>query len=313
MTATLEVVQPGLLTTIQDLGRPSVIASGVPPGGAADRFAHSAANLLAGNAVSEATLECTLSGPALLAVTPCVIAITGADLGPAINDVDAPMWTRLVMAAGDRLAFGRRRSGARTYIAVAGGVDGERWFGSRATYTLAGLGGMHGRPLAAGDVLHGASDAATQAGAVRTLDPALRPDYADHLLAVMPGPHFRRFDAGARRSLFETVFRVTPDTDRMGCRLDGPPLIASGEEVLSFGLVAGALQVTNSGQAILLLADHQTAGGYPVVATVVSASLPVAAQLAPGDEVSFRQVNATQAGARRKALNQTLASLLSVL
>ena len=311
MTAVLSVVEPGLLTTVQDLGRPGAVASGVPPAGAMDRFAHSAANLLAGNDRNQATLECTLSGPQLVALRSCLVSIAGADLGAQVNGRAAPMWTGIFLAAGDRLSFAGRRSGMRAYVAVSGGFDGERWLGSRSTYLLVNRGGIQGRGLKAGDELHLAADRSAPMVAGRQLAAAMVPDYSDHTLAVMAGPHLKRLDATSRRALFGEAFTVSGQADRMGYRLDGPPLVLAGEELLSFGLAAGALQVTNSGQPIMLMADHQTAGGYAVVATVVSASLPLAAQLGPGDELRFRQVTETQARSMRLELTAALASLAS--
>jgi len=311
VTAVFSVVEPGLLTTVQDLGRPGAIASGVPQAGAMDRFAHAAANLLVGNDRNQATLECTLSGPGLLALRPCLVAITGADLGAEVNGRAAPMWTGIFMAAGGRLSFAGRRSAARAYVAVSGGFDGERWLGSRSTYLLVSRGGMHGRGLKAGDELHLAADHSAPAVAGRQLARAMVPDYADHTLAVIAGPHLRRLDVTSRKALFGETFKVSAQADRMGYRLEGPPLVLSGDELLSFGLAAGSIQVVNSGQTILLMADHQTAGGYAVVATVVSASLPVAAQLGPGDEFRFRSVTEVQARSMRLELSAALASLAS--
>jgi antagonist of KipI len=168
---------------------------------------------------------------------------------------------------------------------------------------------MHGRSLARGDELSIAAERSTPVTAGRHLPPSLRPAYSEHTLHAMPGPHFRRLDAEARRLLFSAPFTVTRDADRMGYRLEGPRLSISGEELLSFGLVAGALQVPRSGQPILLMADHQTAGGYPVVAVVISASMPIAAQLAPGDAARFVQATAAEAGRRRLALSAALATL----
>src|SRR2546429_4541574 len=153
MTAALRVRRPGLLTTIQDLGRPQAVGAGVTPGGAMDRFAHSAANLLVGNERGAATLECTLSGPRMVAEQDCLIAITGADFEPRVNGARVPMWTRVSLAAGAELTFGGRRSGARSYVAVAGGVAGDRWLGSMSTNLMCARGGMHGRALIAGDVI----------------------------------------------------------------------------------------------------------------------------------------------------------------
>jgi antagonist of KipI len=214
-----------------------------------------------------------------------------------------------LLARGDRLTFGGRRSGARAYVAVRGGFDGERWLGSRSTNTMAGRGGMGGRALVAGDVLAAASERANSVVAGRKLGAGVGPHYGDHKLAVLPGPHVKRLGADGRRALLSTAFVVSPASNRMGYRLEGPPLTTAGEELLSFGLVAGAVQVPHSGQPILLMADHQTAGGYPVVATVISASLPIAAQLAPGDEVRFVEVSATQARQRRAELSLALSSL----
>ena len=311
MNPLLRVAQPGLFTTIQDLGRLNAIAGGVPPGGAMDRFAHRAANALVGNDQHDATLECTITGPSLVVEQPCLIAITGADLDARINGEPAPAWTGMPLTRGDRLTFGGRRSGARAYIAVRGGFDGERWLGSRSTSIMAGRGGMGGRALLAGDVLGAAIEGAGPIVAGRRLHPDLRPDYGVHTLAVLPGPHVRRLGADGRKALVSTPFTVSQDSNRMGYRLDGAAFAMAGEELLSFGLVAGVVQVPHSGQPILLMADHQTAGGYPVVATVISASLPQAAQLAPGDEVRFIEVTPARARQRREELSAALSSLAS--
>jgi antagonist of KipI len=305
----LHVEGPGLFTTVQDLGRPNAISAGVPSGGAMDRFAHSAANLLVGNEPGHATLECTFSGPHLVAEHACFIAITGADFDPHINGAPGPTWTGVFLGAGDHLTFGARRSGARMYIAVAGGVEADRWLGSLSTNLMAARGGFHGRPLKSGDVLTTASEPRKPAVSGRRVAEGLRPEYDDHSLQAIAGPHFKRLSPESRGTVFGTPYRVSRDADRMGYRFEGPPLVTSGEELLSFGLVAGAVQVPRNGQPILLMADHQTAGGYPVVATVVSASLPVAAQLLPGDEVRFAEVTVERAQQRRKALESALNSL----
>jgi len=310
MTEVLRVHEPGLFTTIQDTGRLHAIASGVPPGGAMDRFAHSAANLIVGNDRSAATLECTLTGPRLLIEAPCLVAVTGADFDLRVNGAPAPAWIAISLRAGDELAFAGRRSGARAYLAVAGGVLGDRWLGSMSTNVMAARGGMHGRPLATGDVI-AAGQSAMAAVTGRGLARQLRPRYDEHTLHLVAGPHISRLGADARAALFSSAFVVSPDSNRMGYRLEGPGLETSGEELLSFGLVAGALQLPSSGQPILLMADHQTAGGYPVVATVVSASMAVAAQLAPGDEVRFAETSIETALQMRAVQREALESLTS--
>ena len=311
MSEVLRVEKPGLLTTIQDLGRPHAMSAGVPPGGAMDRFAHRAANLLTGNDEGAATLECTLSGPVLVALQPCLVAITGADFDPQVNGRSAQMWTGIVLSEGDELTFDGRRWGARAYVAVAGGIAGDRWLGSLSTSLLAARGGMHGRPLLAGDVVTITSAAAVPAIAGRHLGEHHRPDYAGHMLPAIAGPHLRRLGAESRKALFGSAFEVSRDADRMGYRLEGPLLEISGDELLSFGLVAGAFQVPRSGQPILLMADHQTAGGYPVAATVANAAMPVAAQLLPGDELTLAEVSIETALRMRAAQRAALDSLKS--
>ncbi len=311
MTPVLRVLEAGLLTTVQDLGRPNAIASGVPPGGAMDRFAHRAANLLVGNDETDATLECTLNGPRLVAEHSCLVAIAGADFEPRINGGSTPMWTSVFLGQGDQLSFGDRRMGARAYIGVAGGIQADRWLGSMSTNLMAARGGMRGRNLKAGDVIVIAHEPRKPAVSGHELPRRLLPDYQDRTLDAIAGPHLKRLAAPGRAQLFGAAFKVSREADRMGYRLDGPLLHTTGVELLSFGLAAGAVQVTGSGQLILLMADHQTAGGYPVVATVVSASLPVAAQLVPGDELRLAEVTPARAREMRKVLAGRLDTLRS--
>src|SRR5713101_6697213 len=256
MTVVLRVVEPGLFTTVQDLGRPNAISAGVPPGGAMDRFAHRAANLLVGNSEGDAGLECTLNGPTLIAVHSCLVAITGADFDPRVNGRPIPGWTGIFLGVGDRLTFGARRSGGRAYVAVAGGVAGDRWLGSLSTYMLAGRGGMHGRNLRAGDEISLAREFGGPVVSGRQLPERMHPRYADHTLFAVAGPHVKRLDSESRSLLFGGEFRVSREADRMGYRLDGHTLNTSGEELLSFGLAAGAVQVPRGGQPILLMGDH---------------------------------------------------------
>jgi antagonist of KipI len=276
-----------------------------------DRFAHRAANVLVGNDEAAATLECTINGPELIAMESCLVAITGADFDPRVNGHAVQMWEGMFLHEGDELSFAGRRSGARAYIAVAGGIAGDRWLGSLATYMLAARGGMHGRQLMAGDVIAIAATPRAPAISGRQLTRNLQPDYGDHSLKAIAGPHIRRLGAAGRRELFGAPFKVSKDADRMGYRLEGPGLDAAGDELLSFGLAAGAIQVPRSGQPILLMADHQTAGGYPVVATVAGAAMPVAAQLLPGDELTFAEVSIEAALRMRKAQRAALDSLTS--
>ena len=299
----LRVEEAGLFTTIQDLGRPGRRAAGVPPGGGLDRFALSAANLLVGSPEGAAVMECALSGPALVALRSCLVAVTGADFGASLNGRPMPCWTSVFLSEGDRLSFRGRRWGARMYVAVAGGLAADRWLGSASTYVLVGLGGVHGRSLKAGDRLTAAADASTRpAVAGRELPEPLRPMYsAEPELATIEGPHMLLLSPQSRRSLFAQRWKVSRDADRMGYRLQGSPLALQADELVSFGLAMGCVQVPPGGEPILLMADHQTAGGYPVVAGVARCDLPLAAQLLPGEFLHFRRetVEGAQAGWRR--------------
>jgi antagonist of KipI len=305
------VVEPGVFTTIQDLGRAGHRASGVPQSGAMDRFALVAANLLVGNPEGAAALECVVKGPTLVARRTCLLSIAGGDLQPRVNGSEVPTWTGIFLAEGDRLEFRGRRSGARCYVAVAGGFKAERWLGSASTYLLVGKGGFSGRTLKAHDVLELASEPPRPAVAERHLPPNLRPAYTDApVLAAIRGPHFTRLAPASRRALFREPFTISGDSDRMGYRLEGQQLEVKGEEILSFGVAFGSLQLPASGQPILLMADHQTAGGYPIVAAVPRAHLPVAAQLLPGQQVRFSETTVEAAQSEWRRLRGCLDALL---
>jgi antagonist of KipI len=298
----LRVEKPGLLTTVQDLGRPGHRKFGVPPSGAMDRYALAAANRLVGNPEGAAGLECALTGPTLLALQPCLVAVTGADFTPTVRGAEIPLWTGVYLPAGERLSFAGRRWGARCYIAVAGGIAGSRWLGSSSTYLLVEKGGFEGRTLEAKDTLRLAGPAPRPLIAGRHLARRLRPEYGrEPALDTIPGPHHSRLSRASRTAAWKSSFEVSRDADRMGFRLQGPQLDVSGKELLSIGLTAGAVQLPIGGQPILLMADHQTAGGYPVVLGVSRAALPLAAQLLPGDRLSFREVSVTDAQQRWRA------------
>ena len=309
--AVLRVEKPGLLTTIQDLGRPGHRKFGVPPSGAMDRFALAAANRLVGNPEGAAGLECALNGPVLLALQPCLVAVTGADFTPSVNGAEMPLWTGVYLAAGERLSFAGRKWGARCYVAIAGGLAGSRWLGSLATYLLVGKGGFDGRTLEAEDVLSLAAPAPRPLIAGRHLSRRLLPEYSrEPVLAAIPGPHHTRLNRASRTALLKSSFAVSRDADRMGFRLEGPQLELGGSELLSIGLAMGAVQLPIGGQPILLMADHQTAGGYPVILGVTRAALPLAAQLLPGDSLSFRDAGVAEAQEEWRRLRGALEQIV---
>lgn len=301
------VLQPGLWTTVQDLGRYGYQQFGVPGSGALDAFALEAANRLVGNEPDAAGLEVTLIGPRLRALSPCVVAVTGADLSLHVNGRSAPLWEVLRLQAGDELGFGAPRRGCRAYISVAGGIAVESVLGSRSTYVRGGIGGVDGRPLRAGDVLGMyslADDRRERLGMY--LPRELRRLGTPQPVRVILGPQDDAFSPLAVERLLGAAYYVTSRSDRMGYRLQGPRLPRRGQvEQVSDGIAPGSIQVPADGQPIVLLADRQTTGGYPKIATVISADLDFLAHAWAGDRVTFRQVRVEEAHSlrrRRRAL-----------
>jgi len=284
----ITVVAPGLWTTVQDLGRPGHRGAGVPLSGAVDPVSLRRANRLVGNADAAAGLEVTLVGPTLHFDRAADVALAGASFP------GAPTGCVIRMAAGDVLALGHALDGCRGYLAVAGGITVPPVLGSRSTLTVARLGGLQGRPLVAGDVLptgddHGRRGAIPQGSRERDAAKAAAPV----TLRVVPGEQFGL--VGDR--LWSSTHVATSRSDRMGVRLDGPVLTADrgGPDLPSVAVLPGTIQLPPDGQPIILLADAQTIGGYPVIGHVIAADLPLAAQLRPGAEVRWRQASITEA------------------
>lgn len=284
----LTVVRPGMLTTVQDLGRWGRQGGGVPVAGPMDAYSHRLANRLVGNRESAAALEVTLIGPELEAQGDVVCAVSGAEFTLRVDGDTVPMHQRFVMPSGSRLRFGPRAAGARAALAVRGGFGVEAVFGSRATSLISGIGPFGGRPLASGDVLPvDAGDARSNPESLPSAPPLDLPRGGARVRA-MRGPHELLFTHAAFDTLFSARFLVTPSSNRMGYRLEGPVLQHSGKaDILSDATPMGSLQVPASGQPIVLMADRQTTGGYPKIATVITADLPLAGQLAPGDWIEF--------------------------
>ncbi|GAA1700167.1 biotin-dependent carboxyltransferase family protein [Fodinicola feengrottensis] len=277
----IEVVRAGPLATVQDLGRPGYLALGVGPSGAADVRSLSLANRLVGNAESAAAVEATFGGLRLVFAAPATIALTGAAAPATVDGRQVSVNSPVSVPAGGLLELGSPATGMRTYVAVRGGIDVPPVLGSRSTDVLSGLGPA---PLAAGDRLPVGS-AITGPPHVDLAPVAAFP--AEPVLAVMPGPRDDWFSA--LKPLFSGAYEVTPDSNRVGIRLRGPKLDrARVGELPSEGMVTGSLQVPPAGQPVLFLADHPVTGGYPVVAVVVAADLPMAAQLRPGQLLRFR-------------------------
>lgn len=284
----LVVEEPGLLTTVQDTGRWGYQHYGVSVSGAMDPDAHRRANRLIGNPPEAATLEITLVGPVLRFEAAMRIGVAGAAFELRIDAREVSTETVLLAERGRRLAFGPRRSGARAYLAAAGGFAVPLVLGSRSTHLRSGMGGLEGRALRAGDRLTVGSGH----GAPQREPPAAkwgrRPLRGGARVRILPGPHAALFDPLALGRLEHGRYTIRPESDRMGYRLDGPPIAGpEGLSLLSQGFPIGAVQVLPSGGIIVAMADRQTAGGYPRVATVASADIPALGQLAPGDWIEF--------------------------
>src|SRR5438552_15926859 len=296
----IEVVDAGRWTTVQDRGRPGRERFGIPPGGAADWFAAAVANRLVRNHLDAAVLECTAAGPSLRFDSERVVAVTGA------HAADIETWVPHVMNRGSTLEVGAVGPGLRTYVAVRGGIEVPVVLGSRSFCQRGAFGGGFGRPLVQGDRL--------TVGALIDGEPASGAWPAGHRppmgspweVRVIGGPHTDAFDRSALQRLTAVACWVTPELDRMGMRVDTPRLRLRGDEITTVPMTAGAIQVTHAGDLIVSLADHPTTGGYPVIATVITADQPLLAQARPGDTVRFREVDLAEAERARRRLTDWL-------
>lgn len=325
----IRVLKPGPMSSLQDLGRHGHQRFGVIVGGAMDEWSHRVANALAGNDRDEATLEITLMGPSLAFERDALIAIAGADLSPRVGDAPLPMATPVLLRAGAQLDFGRRAWGCRAYLAVHGGFAVEPVMGSRSTYLRAGFGGFEGRALRKGDLLPvgaedpqaacpalarrlretGAAfaapgdaspappagsfspDEASLAPRAATFAPPAHPALGRERVRFVAGQQWDAFTREAQERLESEAFVVDANSDRMGYRLDGPGLaLVSPLEMISEGVAFGTVQVPPDGNPIVLMADRQTAGGYPKIAAIASVDLPMVAQAVPRQALRFERI-----------------------
>ncbi|MDP3967843.1 MAG: biotin-dependent carboxyltransferase family protein [Nocardioides sp.] len=309
----ITVEAPGLFSTVQDRGRPGYYAMGIPPSGALDLYAHDVANVLVGNRRDAATIECTFVGPTLTFDEFTVIAITGAAAEVYLEGMRVPMWMSQVVRANQTLEFRRLATGARSYIAVRGGIEVPSLMGSLSTYVASGLGGHHGRPLAAGDTLQvGAAVVpfSSPCGGVDVPDSDI-PSYPSELeIRVVPGLCDYRLTPSALEDLYSTPYTVTTEANRTGYRLAGKPLefkprpapFGAGDDpsnVVNLGYPVGSIQVPSGTELICLLRDAVTGGGYATVGTIISVDLDALAQAKSPDVVRFVPVSIDQAIAAR--------------
>ncbi|NMO96399.1 biotin-dependent carboxyltransferase family protein [Paenibacillus lemnae] len=308
------VHKPGLLSTVQDGGRTGYQQYGVIVSGAMDHFAHQAANLLVGNTGDEATLEMTVIGPVLEFERAAVIAVCGADLSPSIGGKAVPLWRPVYIPAGAVLRFGSSRQGCRGYLAAAGGLNVPHQMNSRSTYLRAGIGGYQGRSLQAedrlpvqqptelGELIAGGIQARMEEGEPFgtvgwSVSYEMLPDYGKHpVIRILPGAQQSWFEEESLKDLHSAEFIVQPQSDRMGYRLAGKPLHkVKQQELLSEPVTFGTVQVPPDGNPIVLMADRQTTGGYPKVAQVITADLPLLAQSQIGSSIRFQPVTLQEA------------------
>lgn len=316
----LRVARPGLMTTVQDLGRRGLQHLGIVPCGAMDPVSHRMANALVGNPPMAATLECTVLGPELVFLRDTLVALYGAAFQARVGREAFPLNRPVMVRSGAVLAVGNATRGARGYLAIAGGFRTPAILGSRSTYVPAAFGGLAGRALKGGDVLVGADDLTHLSGqrfssvarngavsktlfdSVRWSVPELTLPFGDAFaVRALEGRHWNQFDTGSQDAFFAETWRVSPDSNRMGYRLAGPRLTRTKPvEILSEPTCLGTVQVPNDGTPIALMADHQTTGGYPKIAEIAGVDIPGLAQLAPGGRVRFLRVSLEEAQAARR-------------
>lgn len=307
----IEVLHPGLATSVQDLGRPGYFHLGIPLGGAMDRYALQAANRLVGNDEGAAGLEIVFMGPQLAFRRDAVIAVTGAALPLKIDGSLQPAWEALPVEAGQVVSFDTLRGGARAYLAVSGGIDVPVVLGSRSTYGIGGFGGYEGRPLRAGDILP-VGEPAAPAVAGRAVPEAMRrqpPSPA--VLRVLPGLYWHRLSTEAQESFFADEWKVAPEADRMGYRFRGGRRLSFVDRTPPFGAGSdpsnivdscypyGSIQVPSGTEPIILHRDAVSGGGYFMLGTVISADMDIIGQLQPHMKTRFMRITMAEALAAR--------------
>ncbi len=308
----IKIISSGLATTIQDLGRPGYYHLGIPMGGAMDRLALRAANLLVGNDEGAACLEAVFMGPELEFTQDTQIAVTGGQLPPKIDGVEKDTWTTLNVKKGQTLSFDYIRSGARAYIAFAGGIDTPPALGSRSTYAIGALGGVDGRAIQAGDVLPLGDDHAVKKEGTSVPEDLRRGPASPAELRVLPGLYAHRVTEDALETFFNETWKVASEADRMGYRFQGGSPVEFVERTPPFGAGSdpsnitdacypyGSIQIPSGTEPIILHRDAVSGGGYFMIGTIISADMDLIGQLQPHTPTRFVKVNMhTALSARR--------------
>lgn len=305
MPTFFEVVSPGFLTTVQDSGRFGYRSIGMPVTGALDQYSYKVSSLLVGNDESAACLEITLLGPTLKVHGSAIIALTGAVFQATLNEQLLPQWQAVEVKENDIITISGAKVGARGYLAVAGGFDVPMVMGSRSTYIRGKIGGFQGRPLQRGDKLEIGSPSKEPSQYVGKLIPIeYVPKYvinADNdiiTLRVIMGPQDDYFSKKGVQNFLNSTYIITAESDRMGYRLEGERvehISKNRTQIISDGIPLGAVQIPGDGMPIVMLADGQTTGGYPKIATVCTVDLPLVSQCKPGDKVHFLEITQDEA------------------
>lgn len=317
----VNVITAGILTTIQDMGRPGYYHLGIPIGGAMDRLSLRAANALVGNLEDAAGLEAVFMGPELEFTEAATVAVCGAELPPKVNGDPRDTWTAFDVAAGDVLSFDFLQSGARAYIAISGGIATPPALGSRSTYAIGALGGYEGRAIQPGDTLPlGARGVTGRAGKSVPKDLRRGPE-PDGRLRMLPGLYWHRITETAQANFFEDTWKVANEADRMGYRFQGGRPMEFVERAQPFGAGSdpsnitdacypyGSIQVPSGTEPIILHRDAVSGGGYFMIGTVISADMDLIGQMQPNSPARFEEVDMGTALAARKARAETLAAL----
>lgn len=314
----VNILTPGLSTTVQDLGRPGYYHLGIPLSGGMDRFALRAANMLVGNDEGAAVLEAVFMGPEIEFTQAATVAVTGGELPPKVNGDERPTWEAFPIKAGDKLSFGFLKSGARAYIAISGGIDVPVKLGSRSTYTLGALGGHEGRALKAGDSL----PLGQGGGGKGSIPVNLRRGPGNPAeLRMLPGLYWHRITAAAGKQFFADTWKVAPEADRIGYRFKGgqpldfvprtPPFGAGSDpsNIVDACYPYGSVQVPSGTEPIVLHRDAVSGGGYMMLGTIISADMDLIGQLQPHSPARFVEVSLEQALVARQDAQAALARL----
>jgi biotin-dependent carboxylase-like uncharacterized protein len=309
---TLSIVKPGFFTTVQDLGRRGFQSRGISVSGPMDRFSLRIGNAMLGNGENAAAFEITVIGPEAVFEDDRCVVLTGSDSGMEINGQSAKAWTVYRVRPGDRIKAGTLSEGCRSYLCVSGGADVPPVMGSRSTFTRAGIGGYKGRQLASGDrVALCGNPPLWQRSEGFVCPPELKPAFGREApVLAMDGPQSDAFAERGIGTFYGEIYTVTNESDRMGYRLDGPAIeLKSGADIISDGIVHGAVQVPGDGRPIVMMADCQTTGGYAKIATVCAWSAAALAHRLPGDEVRFARISEGRATELLREFEKNLTKL----